>query len=604
MQQAVELARDPADMRAPQGSAAMLWLDQLVAIANSGDFEAAARTFVKDCFWRDLVAFSWSIVTAEGQSEIADMLRQCWDRSGAAALAPIGTESVVDGIVEQWFSFRCAAGSGRGAVRLKDGRGWTLFTALDTLKGHDAIGGRTRPLGTTHRPTRNRPNWRDQREARTANYGVAADPDCLIIGGGQSGMAAAARLKRLNVSTLVIDRYPRAGDAWRNRYRSLCLHDPVWYDHLPYLPFPSDWPVFTPKDKMADWLELYVQAMELDYWPSTNCQSARYDETEQRWIVSVERDGSPLTLRPKEIILAIGLHGFPFVPEIPGHDDFAGKQYHSGRHQGGPGFAGKKCVVIGSNNSAHDICLSLWEDGAHVTMLQRSPTTVVRSESLITNMVPLYSEQAVEAGIDADRADEITASYPYRVLAQMHCDLYDKLCIADADYYARLAGVGFQFDFGIDGTGLLFKALRDGSGYYIDVGASDLIAKGEIKVQPGGVDHIRTHSVLLSDGTEIPADVIIYATGYQPLTGPLSQIFDAATVERIGRCWGMGSGTAKDPGPWEGELRNHWKPMEVEHLWMTGFNLALSRYYSRFLALQIKASIEGLAGAPYRRSPH
>ena len=90
-----------------------------------------------------------------------------------------------------------------------------------------------------------------------------------IIGGGQGGIALGARLRQLGVPAVIIEKNPRAGDSWRNRYRSLVLHDPVWYDHLPCIPFPAHWPVFTPKDKMGDWLEAYVKLMELNYWTSS-----------------------------------------------------------------------------------------------------------------------------------------------------------------------------------------------------------------------------------------------------------------------------------------------------------------------------------------------
>ena len=103
-------------------------------------------------------------------------------------------------------------------------------------------------------------------------------PYCVIIGGGQGGIALGARLKQLDVPTIVLEKNARAGDSWRNRYRSLVLHDPVWYDHLPYIPFPENWPVFTPKDKLGDWLEMYAKVMELNYWGSSECVRAGYDE--------------------------------------------------------------------------------------------------------------------------------------------------------------------------------------------------------------------------------------------------------------------------------------------------------------------------------------
>ena len=108
----------------------------------------------------------------------------------------------------------------------------------------------------------------------------------LIIGGGQGGIALGARLRQLDVPTIVVDTHARPGDQWRRRYKSLCLHDPVWYDHLPYLKFPDNWPVFSPKDKIADWLESYTRVMELNYWGSTpTARSARYDEDTGEWTV-------------------------------------------------------------------------------------------------------------------------------------------------------------------------------------------------------------------------------------------------------------------------------------------------------------------------------
>ena len=103
---------------------------------------------------------------------------------------------------------------------------------------------------------------------------------CVIVGGGQGGIALGARLRRLGVPTLIVEKNERPGDSWRKRYKSLCLHDPVWYDHLPYLPFPDHWPVFSPKDKIGDWLEMYTKVMELNYWSSTTRCKARYDEAD------------------------------------------------------------------------------------------------------------------------------------------------------------------------------------------------------------------------------------------------------------------------------------------------------------------------------------
>ena len=204
-------------------------------------------------------------------------------------------------------------------------------------------------------------------------------PFVLIVGGGQGGIALAARLKRLGVPATVVEKNARAGDSWRKRYASLCLHDPVWYDHMPYLPFPDYWPVFTPKDRMGDWLEMYVKVMQLDYRASTACTKATFQNGE--WEVQLLRNGEPLTLRPKHLVLATGMSGFPQISRsIAGLENFAGTAVHSSKFEGGAAWKGKRAVVVGSGTSAHDICQDLHAHGAaEVTMIQRAPTIVVRS---------------------------------------------------------------------------------------------------------------------------------------------------------------------------------------------------------------------------------
>ena len=425
--------------------------------------------------------------------------------------------------------------------------------------------------------------------------GRTRQPYVVVVGGGQGGIALGARLRQLGVPHVVLDRHERPGDQWRKRYKSLCLHDPVWYDHLPYLDFPENWPVFSPKDKIADWLEMYVRVMEVDYWGSTSCRSARYDEQAKEWEVVVERDGEELVLRPKQLVLATGMSGKPNVPTIPGADRFRGDQHHSSQHPGPDAYRGKRAVVIGSNNSAHDICAALWESGADVTMVQRSSTHIVRSDTLMDiGLGALYSEQAVASGVTTGKADLIFASLPYRIMHEFQIPLYDQMRERDKDFYDRLEAAGFWLDWGDDGSGLFMKYLRRGSGYYIDVGASELVADGSIRLAHGSVRELTEDAVVLEDGTELPADVVVYATGYGSMNGWAADLISPEVADKVGKVWGLGSGTTKDPGPWEGEQRNMWKPTQQEALWFHGGNLHQSRHYSLYLALQLKARCEGI----------
>jgi putative flavoprotein involved in K+ transport len=345
---------------------------------------------------------------------------------------------------------------------------------------------------------------------------------------------------------------------------------------------------------------MYTKVMELNYWTSTEARSASYDEKKKEWTVVVRRDGKDITLHPKQLVLATGQSGKPNMPKFTGMEKFKGDQHHSSQHPGPDKYAGKKAVVIGSNNSAHDIAAALWEAGADVTMVQRSSTHIVKSDTLMEiGLGSLYSEQAVANGITAAKADLIFASLPYRILHEFQIPAYAEMKKRDARFYEDLEKAGFMHDWGDDESGLFMKYLRRGSGYYIDIGASQLIIDGKIKLAKGQVEEVKEHSVLLSDGTELPADLIVYATGYGSMNGWAADLISREVADKVGKCWGLGSGTTKDPGPWEGELRNMWKPTQQEALWFHGGNLHQSRHYSQFLALQLKARQEGIPTPVY-----
>ena len=571
------------------------WLASFDEALTAGDPASAAELFLEDSYWRDLVAFTWNLKTVEGRDGVEDLLSETLARTGPSGWRTSEPPTEEEGVTTAWIEFETEAGRGNGLLRLKDGKAWTLLTALYELKGHEEPKGPGRRKGVEHGASKERETWLEARRREAEELGYETQPDVVIVGGGQGGIALGARLRQLGVPTIIVERNERPGDSWRKRYKSLCLHDPVWYDHLPYIKFPENWPVFSPKDKIGDWLEMYTRVMELNYWSSTEAKSAKYDEDAGEWAVVVERDGADVTLRPKQLVLATGMSGKANVPEIPGRDVFRGDQHHSSQHPGPDAYAGKQCVVIGSNNSAHDICAALWEAGADVTMVQRSSTHIVRSDTLMDiGLGALYSEDAVAAGVTTEKADMIFASLPYRILHEFQIPLYDEMRERDKDFYDRLEAAGFDLDWGEDGSGLFMKYLRRGSGYYIDVGASELVASGDVKLVNGTVDHLTEDAVVMKDGTELPADLVVYATGYGSMNGWAADLISQEVADKVGKVWGLGSDTKKDPGPWEGEQRNMWKPTQQEALWFHGGNLHQSRHYSLYLALQLKARVEGL----------
>ena len=581
------------------------WLASFEAALGAQDADAAAALFATESYWRDLVAFTWNLTTVEGREGVADLVTSTSGRVAPSGFATEEAPEEADGVVTAWIVFETSVGRGRGLLRLVqedgEGRAYTLLTTLYELKGHEEPRGTHRPMGAAHGADKHRQTWKEKRQEEAESLGSTVQPYVLVIGGGQGGIALGSRLRQLGVPSLVIDKHPRPGDQWRNRYKSLCLHDPVWYDHLPYLKFPDNWPVFAPKDKIGDWLESYTQVMEVPYWSSTTATSASWSAEKGEWTVEVEREGQPLTLRPTQLVFATGMSGKANVPEIPGADTFRGDLHHSSAHPGPDAYRGKKVVVIGSNNSAFDICGALWENDVDVTMVQRSSTHIVKSDSLMEfGLGDLYSERALASGMTTEKADMVFASLPYRIMHEFQIPAYEAMAEKDKDFYDRLEKAGFRHDWGDDGSGLFMKYLRRGSGYYIDVGAAELVADGKVALVQGQIDHLTEDAVVLEDGTELSADVVVLATGYGSMNGWVADLVDQETADRLGKVWGLGSQTTKDPGPWEGEQRNMWKPTQVENMWMHGGNLHQSRHYSLYLALQLKARYEEIETPVYR----
>lgn len=566
------------------------WIASFSNALEQDDPAVIAAHFVPHGLWRDFLAFDWTLATHEGREAIAAFAGRRVTTTQARGFI---SESA-PGATEGFFSFETAAGQGRGYVRLVEGVALTLFTLLKDLRGHEFPFGHRRPSGAATDPSG--PNWRDRLLAEQSSIGKTIQPYVLVVGAGQAGLAIGATLRLLGVPHLVVDKHPRVGDQWRSRYKSLTLHDPVWYDHMPYLPFPEHWPAYTPKDKMGDWLEHYASIMEVNVWSETELVQASRDESAGNWRAVLSRDGEEIELRPAHLVMAVGNAGFPVVPEIEGQDLFKGIQYHSSAHPGGEGLAGKRVVVIGANNSAHDICADLVDHGAYPTMVQRSSTHIIRQSTMAAVMMrPLFSQEAVDEGVTTEIADMMVASLPLRLMEVGAREMWAQLRELDKDFYAALENAGFRLDFAEDGAGIGAKYLRSASGYYIDVGASAMVAAGRIALKTGTeISRLTETGVEFADGTHLDADVVVYATGFGAMEEWVARLIGKDVAEKVGRCWGYGSGFKGDPGPWEGELRNMWKPTAQQGLWFMGGNLSQARFYCRLLGMQLKARFEGL----------
>jgi cation diffusion facilitator CzcD-associated flavoprotein CzcO len=579
------------------------WLAQFegaLAKPGGGQFKTL---FHPDSHWRDVLALSWDIQTVSGADAILRELNAHAGRAMPAGFAidparaaPRTVKRAGTPAIEAMFKFETAMGRGSGIVRLipdaDDGnalKAWTLLTALDELKGFEEQIGTARPRGQSYSRDFRGPNWLDLRKA-AAQY-TDHDPVVLVVGGGQAGLSIAARCKQLNLDTLIVDREARVGDNWRNRYHALTLHNQVQVNHLPYMPFPPNWPTYIPKDKLANWFEAYVDAMELNYWTSTEFAGGAYDEHEGRWSVLLRRpDGTTRTMHPKHVVLATGVSGIPNLPDIPGLKTFAGSVLHSSQYDDGENWKGKRAIVIGTGNSGHDIAQDLYSSGADVTLVQRSPT-------LITNIEP-SAQLAYEAYNEGtlDDNDLIATSMPLSVAKKSHQAITDRSKELDKDLLDGLQKKGFKLDYGENGTGWQFKYLTRGGGYYFNVGCSDLVISGQIRLaQFSDIDGFVAEGARMRGGETIAADLIVLATGYKGQQHLVRKLFGNDVADRVGPIWDFGENQ---------ELRNMYVRTAQPGLWFIAGSLAQSRINSKYLALQIKAVEVGLLAGVRDAAPN
>ena len=557
--------------------------------------EAALRAlFREDSHWRDVVAFTWDIRTYSGVGALLPELRRhaALARAGSfridtARTPPRMVKRAGSATLEAIFRFDTATGPGNGVLRLdpEGSKAWTLLTALEAIKGREEHVGKARPNGESYSRDFRGPNWLDQRRA-SERY-EDRDPVVLVVGGRHAGLSIAARLTQLGLDTLIVDRWPRIGDNWRQRYHALTLHNQVQVNHLPYLPFPPSFPTYIPKDKLAGWFEAYVEALELNYWAGTEFEGGDYDEDAGCWRVALRRaDGTRREMRPRHVVLATGVSGIPVMPELPGLTDFRGTVLHSSRYDDGEPWRGKRALVIGTGNSGHDIAQDLHSAGAAVTLVQRKPTLITNIEPRAQLAYTLYDE-----GSPTEDCDLVTVSVPLALLRKAHQMHTARARELDRPLLEALERIGFKLAYGEDGTGWQFLYLNRGGGYYFNVGCSDLLVEGKIGLaQYSDFDTFVGDGARLRDGRLLPADLVVLATGYQGPQALVRKLFGEAIAGRVGPVWGFGE---------DQELRNMFRRTPQPGLWLIAGSFAQCRIYSKYLALQIVAEELGLL--PTRR---
>ena len=578
------------------------WVDDFQAALTDGDVERLQGLFLPDAHWRDLLAFTWRIDHVHGASQIAEELI-----ARGPAVQP--SEFVIDpdrsppsaapdddNAVDLFISFESGVGSNGGVVRLladpsaQSGlRAQLLVTILRSIRDHEENLEPHPGLGWD-RADGSLETWPEFRE-RQGSF-EDRDPQVLIVGGGQSGLSAAARLQTMGIDYLVVDRNPRPGDNWRNRYESLALHGPTQLYYLPYFQHPEFTPELLPKDRFADYLESYVRLLSLVYWGGTELTEASFDDATQRWKVTLRRqDGSVRELHPEHLVMATGDSGSrPFVPQLEGLEDFGGRVLHSSEFKSGSEFRGTRALVVGVGTSGHDIALDLYRHDAEVTILQRSPTTVV---SLETSLEAYPDPKALSAG-EVDDAFLMSLFLPHPLMEARLRGYTEHSIEKEAELYKGLEAAGMRIDTDPENGGWVMKFHRYHGRYYLDVGCSGAIASGGIAVkQTEDVETFVPTGIRMVSGDTQDFDVVVLATGYNSLNEDVERLLGPEIGQRVGQIGGL---TA------EGEIGSITQPTGQQNLWFIFGGIPNVRVFSQLLALQLKGRIEGVAPALVRQA--
>ncbi|KAJ6477922.1 FAD/NAD-P-binding domain-containing protein [Mycena vitilis] len=563
---------------------AAAWLKDFGAFLAAGDVSGATSCFVSGGYLRDVLVFTWMNRTLAGKDRIAAYLKDTLKPAAIsqveldtrAHLTPVsGPLTHVASGVSSGFTFETAVGHGQGYFSLveNDAGEWkalVVFTRLADIRGHEesgpergVYGGHTLAWHDVHRK---------RREA------IERDPHVLIIGGGQTGLMLGARFRQMNIPALVIESNARVGDNWRQRYPMMTLHTIKHHHPMLYQSYPDNWPTYTPRDKLADWLEHYAISQDLVVWTNSRpIPAPSYDQLTKRWTVLIDRAGKQIALHPPHIVLAAGTIGSPMTPSIQDSELFTGTSVHAAGYAGGKEFTNKRVLVVGAGNSAADICQDLaFHDAAEVTMLQRSSTCVISIATAAQSHTRHWP-----ADVPTDVADFKVEAMPLLLVREIGKATTGHMWAAEKETHAGLREAGVCLNMGRDGSGYYPLIFERFGGFWVDVGVADYIRAGKVKIKQGvEVARFNERSAVFTDGSSLEIDAVIFATSYENIRETMRKLLGDAIVDQTGIVWGVDE---------EGEINGCYRPSGHPGLWYAGGDFGMARFRSKQLALQIKA---------------
>jgi len=303
----------------------------------------------------------------------------------------------------------------------------------------------------------------------------------LIIGAGISGLASAAALQKKHIEYIIIEKQNQVASAWRGHYDRLHLHTSKRFSHLPFKKFGKTIPRYPGRQEVVDYLDDYRKEFNIHPVFNTAARSVRRES--EHWIT--ETDAGEIV--SKYLIMATGAYGRPKPVSFPGMDTFPGRILHSFEYKTGKDFAGQKVLVVGFGNSACEIAIDLYEQGAIPFMSVRSPVNVIPRDVL---GLPVIELSLLLNRLPVRMADALSAP----LLKWLIGDL-NKLGLKKLPY------------------GPLEEIRRDGNAPVLDIGTLQLIREGHIGMY-GEMDHIAGETIHFMDGRKEVFHAIVAAIGY------------------------------------------------------------------------------------------
>ncbi|KAH8660338.1 hypothetical protein BX600DRAFT_438549 [Xylariales sp. PMI_506] len=566
------------------------WLGSFQEQLDKADFADLSNLFVKDSWWRDVIGLSMQITSKNGPGLIGEYLAaSSWGfghlraiKHGALAATVVDADGAI--YIQAGFTFETNLGYGEGILQLanvgpSEWKAWIVSSVLQKLHGQDELDARRNEKAKL---------WPGNSSITSGqpNGHVVPDPDdfqVIVVGAGQGGLCVAAHLKHLGLRYVVVDRVGRLGDSWRARYDTARTHTPSFIDHPAFMRLPSNWSKYPGRDQVAKWIENYGDIMGLNVMLGTNVSKYSYDETAGKWLVETESSEGKKVLRSTYLVSAVGfISSIPRRPQIPGEAEFKGLTYHSVSHKRAlqiPDLGEKKVVIVGCGTTAHDIAQDLVNHKVKsVSMIQRNPIWSVSSNSIETYMMPLWNTP----GMTIEEADLISMATPLGVARTLAIGWSQKMADNDRVMMDGLEKAGMLLRRDPKKGSLLDHQAVKGGSLYIDQGANNMIIDGRIKVEvcEGGVREFYEQGVTLTNGKNLDADVVIFATGYEKAGPVIRKLVGEDMFEKMG-----GFGALDD----EQERKGWWCPTPVSNLWVMTGNFMWCRQYSQVIALQIGA---------------